>query len=349
MDVPQQIDYLEPETRQKVSLLLAETADERAMHSRGESELVRLVRGIEEKARFGSAKLFLETRRFEFAEELFLRNGSSFWMAEAERMHGEQLGQEEHFSRARKYLKTSLNKREAMPCPTIFRMAVGLYPKSDLERLFLPLAALYGGNIPLLITAFLANELGRTDEVETIYQGKKRELVEAEVYLPFEDTEDHETAEGVESPFGDEDTDDYESDAEHHMYVEDLRSEYAELCETLGRFDEAIDHILDGDLNYHILLHEPFSTVVERREDRNEIYERALLRHFGRDPFHRALALEKVGRADEARGYYHKAMLDGEDELDFGEAFSIARRLGSSKKVEAYDAVATHLYAHGHI
>ena len=43
------------------------------------------------------------------------------------------------------------------------------------------------------------------------------------------------------------------------------------------------------------------------------------------------------------------AMLGEERGLDFGEAFSIARRLKDSKKAEAYDVVATHLHANGHI
>ena len=348
MNVPEQIDYLEPETRQRVLLLLAETASERARHLGDKSELTGLARRVEENARFGSAKLFLETRRFVYAEELFLNDNRHYWATEAARMQGEQLRQEEHFLRAREHFRVSLNRREAMPCPAVFRMAVELYPKADLEGLFLPLTGLYGGDIPLLINVFLANEFGRTGEVEIIYQGKKRELVEAEnVDISFEDdTEDHETAEGAEPPLDD----DYEAHAEHYMYVEGLRSEYAELCETLGRFDEAIGHILAGMLNHHILLHEPFATVVERRDDRDGIYERILLKHSRRgDPFHKGLTHEKLGRNDEAKFHYYMAMLGEERGLDFGEAFSIARRLKDSKKAEAYDVVATHLHANGHI
>lgn len=223
-----------------------------------------------------------------------------------------------------------------MPCPRVFRMAVELYPKADLEGLFLPLIEKWGGNRPLLIRAFLAKELGRTDEVERIYQEKKRELEEAE-RVRYDSLDDSE-------PEIDEDY------ANHYLYLQDLISEYAELCEVLGRFDEAIEYILAGMLNHHILLHEPFAVVVEGREDRDEIYERVLLKHStAGDHFHRALAHEKLGRADEAREHYYVAMLEGERCLDFGEAFSIARRLGNSKKAEAYDDVATHLYAHRHI
>ena len=279
--------------------------------------------------RFSLTRISFDNGNYAFAEELSLMPANPFWAARAARMQGKM-------EEARRYFRAYVSNAPGngdIPNLAFFREAREYFSGDELEELLLPLTEKFGGDVPLLIRTFIAKEKGDNAFVENVYKKSKRKLARfRRRKIP--------------------DYEDMEASAEHSYERRDLENEHAELCEVLGRFDEAAEFYLRDLLNGHLLLYEPFSAWVETRDDKEMVYERVFrnLFSFSAQSFvNMAMAAEKLHQDEKARKYYAHALEQEERRFDFAEAFKIAQKLGFEERARDYVDVPTYLYEHGHI
>lgn len=334
IDIFAMMQHLLPETREEILPLLADSREERV--ERRDVAKERRDRDTEHRlyrlccvgnSLVGSlAKISFEKGDYGNAEEVARHGHYFYWAARTAKMQG-------RMEEARNYFKIYLENGEFYPTPGTLRELREYFSGGGAEAVLLPVAGRWGGDIPMLIKVVIALEKGERDFAEKAYKKSKREL---------------DKFQRRKRP----DFEDIEASEEHYIHERTLESEHAELCEVLGRHDESMKFLLSDGLNAHLLLYEPYADLVERREDKQRIYQRIISRgHLFSSPHfaHMALAAEKLGQEERARGYYERALEQEERSFDFAGSFKIAQRLSLTERARAYVDVPTYLYEHKHI
>lgn len=325
------VHHLLPETRMKILPLLSDNYEER----RQRLAINRNHDDYHLSCVAGSILSFLAKSAFEegdyaLAENASLRYNDFFWAARAAKIQGNVEEARKYFSR---YIEQVANHNGEHPSPYMFGESKEYFSGDELKQLFMPLTEKFGGNIPLLIKTFLAKETIDTDFVKKAYRNSKRKLAR----FHKREIPDYE---------------DEEASFDHYSIEMELESDHSELCEIIGRFDEAIEFILKDGLNGCLLLHEPFSDHVERRDDRDEIYKKILRdMHLVSPPdsFSMAVIAEKLGEQKRAREYYGYALDQNEKYFNWVLTSKAAKKLGLEERAQAYSDVAAYLYEHRHI
>lgn len=326
-----------PETGIAILPLLAEKSIERAERALWEKE-----RGnpgdVQEIYRFMSigngmllslTRIAFDDKNYDLAEQAALRREDYFWAARAAKKSG-------RIDDARKYFSAYVERGDmnGFIIPSFFREVKEYFSGDEVEPLLSPLTERFGGNIPLLMRVFIAQEKGDKDFCRRVYRNSQRRLTRWQ----NKEVPDYE--------------DDFDAVAEHYLWERELESDHANLCDVLGKHDKVLQfHLRDG-MNAHLLLYPPFSDIVEKRDDKHEVYRRILSHQCLVRPARLgliAMVHEKLGDEERARAYYHEALFREERDFDFAEALKIAKRLHLQERAIAYREIPAYLYEHGHI
>jgi|GEM_PF-3824464 len=328
------LQEMHPLAREKILPIFAMTAAERRKHHGIDLRNGQLS-DIELRAKHlehNIALLFEYQKKYDWAEDLFKRHNTSF--PEAARTALAQ-GKKEQ---AAQYLR-NVERLDYYDTGFTLDIAKEIFSKSELET--------YTQNIlktiterhrrPNPIEAKIAIIMGNTPLIEEIYSSSKEALKKS-----YEKENKHleasmETREDLWEVT--------KMNEDHH----------AEICELLGKTEEAAKIYLHSHLNRQVILKDKFDTYVKRHNEDSlfNIYEEILDKEIDRTNFPNYLvaanAAEKLRDTKRAQIYFQKALADEEKDLNLFLAFQIAEKLKLDKKTQAIKQITEFAYSQGYI
>lgn len=181
-----------------------------------------------------------------------------------------------------------------------------------------------------IFEAFIAKEKGNHNKVEEIYNKSKRRLEEDKNLLS--------------------NGEDYEKIEQSWEYSEWATRYHAELCSVIEREEEAIRLYAFSETSKRKIFNERFYFWLEKidREELGYVYDdiftQSIFHTQPPDFFSGAKAVERLGRKEEAKKYYEKALVQMEEQVWLYSAFQIAKKLDMQEKVNLYTNISKYLY-----